>query len=323
MEVLVYGYPSETGLGQICATGFERAGHDVTYTPRESGPIPFFPSVLGPDNQARLRETARSLQPDLVFVVKGYDLDKEAVTALRRETDAAVVNWNPDNPFQVRSRPERAETYLDALPAYDVVFIWGEFLVDRLRAEGADRVEVLPFAHDPRFHYPADPRDEYDCEVAFLGHYSEKRQRTLTALTDFDFQLRGNLWRLRCWDRSLRRHHRGPAVTGAEYARAMASADIVVNVVADHNVPAHNMRTFEVPPTGSLMVTTDTGGQREFFDEDALVTYGNPGELREIVSYYLDAPEEREAMAGRAREQVQSHTYERRMERVIEAVRTN
>jgi len=321
MRIVVFGSPSEMALGRMCARGFESLGHKVEYFSASYRTLP----IIGPINDdvvhQRFIKTVEKVGPDLVLVIKGYELDLEAVQRVKQTSDTTVVNWNPDNPFQVRSQASEATTYLNALPAYDFVFTWGEFLIERLENHDAQCAEYLPFGWDPELHLQTESVDQYECDVVFLGIRSKKRERFLSVLSDFDFDLWGNYWLTRCWDLSLRRCHRGSKLSGGEYAKAMSSAKIVINIVADHNVPAHNMRTFEVPATESVLATTRTPGQQEFFKEDQdVVMFETPDELRKKVSYYLDNERERKMITTRGRKAIVDHTYADRMRSIINLV---
>lgn len=321
MNVVVYGAAPEIALGKMCARGIKSLGHRLQYVEKEFRTFPLI-GTINPDTiHDEFEATATDPNVDAVLVLKGNDLSRDRLNRIKRASDAVLCNWYPDNPYQVRSKNQIATDYLDTLPAYDVVFTCGRFLVDRLQEEGADDVRYLPFAHDPKFHFAAEPSEEYRCEVAFLGHYSPKRRRVLSALTNFDFKLWGNMWRWKCFDWSLQRSYCGPALGHPQYTKAMSSADLVVNVVADHNMPDHNMRTFEAPASGSLMVTTRSKGQQRYFPEGkGCVMYNDPAELEAIVTQYLENDEEREAIAARGRELATEHTYETRMERLLDAV---
>jgi len=179
---------------------------------------------------------------------------------------------------------------------------------------------VLPFAHDPTIHHPTETVPRYDCEVAFVGCWSEKRERLLSHLTGFDLQVRGPAWRDECTDTDLADRVAGGAVHGEEYTRAMSSADVVVNVVGDHNVPGHNRRTFEAPASGSPTVTTRTPGQATFFTEgEDVAMYDDGEELRAVVERYLADEGRRERVAANGREAVRPHTYEERMRTILDA----
>lgn len=319
MRVLIYGASNEVALGRMCARGFRDLGHDVEYCARDFKRIPLLGWILNLEEcRERLIESIGKFQPDLILTIKGYNLTRETLSRIRGISDATIVNWNPDNPFQVRSQKQRATKYLSTLPEYDVVFTWGEFLTDRLESYGAQRSEYLPFGWDPIIHGPAESKSEYQCEVAFFGTWSKKRERILSSLTDLDFHLRGQSWKVRCWDWSLRRCYRGSQLGADEYAYAMASAEVVVNVIADHNIPDHNMRTFEVPSTGSVLATMRTVGQQQFFEDGKdVIMYESAEELRERIEPLLKDDAVRRELAQRGQEAVSGHTYTDRMRSLL------
>jgi spore maturation protein CgeB len=319
MKVLVFGSPSEMALGRMCARGFKSLSHEVEYVVSDYRTFPLVGTLNADNVHSRLINDVRRFDPDFMFIIKGYNLSRETVNRIQKAADVVVANWNPDNQFQVRSEASEASTYLDALPAYDIVFTWGQFLLDPLKDRGARRTAYLPFGWDPELHSPTESVDRYECDVVFLGIWSTKRQQVLSGLLDFNLDIWGNYWKTRCWNIPLRRCRRGSKLSGEEYAKAMSSAKIVVNVLADHNVPSHNMRTFEAPATESVMATTRTDGQKEFFsDEQDVIMYDDKEELRQKVAYYLDNEREREEIANSGRKAISNHTYTDRMRSVID-----
>lgn len=321
MDILVYGVEGENTLGRMCKRGFEANGHRVEYFARTQWPLGLRWLLNGRGTEDVV-EAAATFDPELVLIVHGRNLDRETIQDIRGVSNAMVVNWYPDNPFAERSEKRRDTAYLDTVPAYDLVFIWGKHLLEPLRDCGAEQVQYLPFGFDPSLHRPLDPSPEFECDVIFLGHWSKKRESFLSALTEFDLNVYGNGWFRKCRTMDLRRAHEGKALQGEAYARAMSSSKIVVNVVADHNLPSHNMRTFEVPATESLMLTTRTDGQKDFFEEDQEVAmYESPEELRQKAEYYLDEDEKREMVAVKGLRTVKGHEYARRMQQVVNAVK--
>lgn len=324
MEILVYGWDHVWTIGRMSAHALKKMGHDVHFFDRAGSLLDSVP-IVSPKKRRmeRLQRKISEIDPDLVFIIKGYELDRALVKSLGECSDAVLANWNPDNPFMFRSEAHRASNYLDALPAYDLVFIWGDFLFERLREEGASDIRFLPFAADPRIHYPADPDPKYESEIIFLGHWSEKRQQVVEALTDFDLAVYGDKWlRKNLLNAEVRKCVKGKPVRGESYSVAMASADLVLNVVADHAGPEHNMRTFEIPAAGRAMLTNRTEGQERFFtDGEEAIMYNDPEQLPELVKHYLNDDDERERIAEHGHRAAQNHTYADRMRTVLEATR--
>lgn len=311
-------------LGRMCARGFASLAQEVRYVGTDTHTIPFWGKNVGVGRmrQRFIKAVART-DPDVVFVIKGQNLPRSTIQEARAMSDACFCNWNPDNPFMTRSSERTLDTYLDALPEYDVCFIWSEELFPDLYDRGSQHVEHLAFGFDPTVHYPAPVKDEYEADVAFVGHTSQKRMCYIKALTelDVDVAIYGDYWKRPSVPPRIREHVRDGTVYGEDYNRAFCSADVVVNVVSDHNLEAYNMRTFEIPATDSFMLTTDTKCQRSIFPADECAAYFDSREtLKRKVRYYLTNDDERETIAAAGSTAVSGRSYENRMQTVLETI---
>ncbi len=106
-------------------------------------------------------------------------------------------------------------------------------------------------------------------------------------------------------------------------ARIYSASRIVFNRSIGNDV---NMRVFEALACGSMLVTNDLAenGLAELFQDGVhLATYREPGEMLEVIRYYLDHADRREAIAAAGRaEAVGRHTYRHRMERLLAEAET-
>ena len=84
-----------------------------------------------------------------------------------------------------------------------------------------------------------------------------------------------------------------------------------------------NPRTFALAATGCFQLVDYRPPLEELFEVGSeVVVYRSLEELRELIDHYLANPDESEQIAQRARERaLKDHTYERRMERILEIVR--
>jgi spore maturation protein CgeB len=80
-------------------------------------------------------------------------------------------------------------------------------------------------------------------------------------------------------------------------------------------------RTYEVPGAGGFLLTEHAPGiERAYREGSEIAVFRDDAELADKVRHYLAHPEERDAMAVAAHERTRrEHTYERRMEEVLDA----
>lgn len=83
-----------------------------------------------------------------------------------------------------------------------------------------------------------------------------------------------------------------------------------------------NLRLFEACGAGAFQITDDRPGVREWFvPGEHLVTYRDPGHLRQLTAFHLDRDAERLRIAAEGRLHVLSrHTYAHRMQRLVDLI---
>lgn len=330
-RVLLVGEFGPGALGGYYARAFEEAlGWRVTrydmlaaYTRGVAGRSRVLRRLLRPVRWAIMAREVVALagreRLDLVLATKAPFLGVAAVRALRRAARTPVTMVYPDSPYGAYTL---RRDVLAVLAEFDRVYIWGHRLLARLRADGVAAAAYLPFAHDPADYAREGPVALPECgrrhAVAFIGQRYAKREVWLAALDGLDV----GVWGLG-WDRSeaVRRTgvcvHRTPA-HGAAAAAIYRGAALAVNVLHDDNVPAHNMRTFEIPPCGVVMLTEATDEIDAFFEPGrACLAAADPAGLRaEAERALADAALARAVAAAGARAAA-PHTYAARAAAIV------
>jgi spore maturation protein CgeB len=101
--------------------------------------------------------------------------------------------------------------------------------------------------------------------LCFLGNPDEQRATFLEGLAarDIPVDVYG-----RDWDKWLRNPliRIFPAVYGVDMWKTLRRYRIQLNLMRIHNLDSHNMRTFEVPGIGGIMLAPDTREHRIFFE---------------------------------------------------------
>ena len=334
-RILIVGIFSKGSLGASYASAFKDLGYDVscfdydeayyrsgllaTYRPLRR----VFRWALWSQMNRRTREVARSIRPALILALKAPYLDPETIRDMR-SLGTPVVNYYPDNPYcgvpwDPRKTSAQRHDLLDTLREYTRLWIWEPSLAARLLR---DKVcaDYMPFASDPAMYHPNDHTTSVGCQecigdhdIVLIGQHNAKREAHIEAIRNHSVDLWGARWtRAATKFKSKHRVHR-VSVFGTQVAKLYSTAAVSLNVVDDLNMPGHNMRTFEIPASGGVMLSTYTKEQADFFPEDeAACYYRTKEELDPKIDRLLEDRPFRERIARNAMHIASQHTYRER-----------
>jgi spore maturation protein CgeB len=334
-RVLIIGPFSPGQLAESFACAFAQLEYEVF---RFDSDRAYFQAGRGAGNRALRRLLRRAfwnrvnrttieiigcVRPAWVLVVKGAYLHPETIRHVRRTLGVPFANYYADNPYcgvpwNPRKPSAQRRDLIDALREYTRVWIWERGLARRLAADGA-AADYLPFGVDPQVFEPREPAVCFECKcvhpVVFVGQHYDKRGAHLGAIRRHAVGIWGSRWR------SERNGHHvihRRAAFAAECARLYSTAAVSLNVLADENTPGHNMRTFEIPGSGGLMLSTYTAEQAEFFPEDeAALYYRDPDEIDDKIDRVLQDPVWAETLRRHALAIATQHHYTERARAIV------
>jgi hypothetical protein len=186
---------------------------------------------------------------------------------------------------------------------FDYAFTAQRDFVPVLRHGGHPQASWLPLACDPEIHRRHDLPKRYD--IGFVGSVRAgyERRRVL-------------------WERLARRfsvNEQGHTYTPAEMARLYSECRLVFNCSLHREV---NMRVFEGPATGTLLLTDRIGnGLCDLIVDRQHVVMYDDDELVDLAEHYLRDDAARERIARQGYEHVRNHhTYDRRVDAILDAV---
>jgi len=284
------------------------------------------PLIIGAQNKMNKKfiETARTLKPQLIIVLKGLGIYPKTLLNIKLVTDSVIVNFNGDDPHNLFSSNQNV---IDSLAVYDHVFTWSKMLVKRLTDDGATRVHYLPFAADADVYKgcenpTAEERKMYGSDIVFVGTGDPERKSELESLSDLDLGIWGPYWDRNCKKSHLMARLRGGRIDVNTMAKVYRSSKVVLNLMREQNFSSHNMKTFEIPSIGAFMLAPRTSEHADFFEEGKdIACYGSAHELREKAIYFIAHDAERAAMAKSAHEKtLRYHTYIQRMTELLRLI---
>lgn len=213
---------------------------------------------------------------------------------------------------------------------YDFVFtIQKGRCVELIKQAGAGEVHYLPMACDPGIHRPVsltgEERARWGSPISFVGAGYHNRQQVFASFADMPFKIWGTEWpECKPFDRLVQEG--GRRLTPVEYNKIFSATDININLHSsserdgvDPTGDFVNPRTFELAAAGAFQLVDERALLTECFEpEKEVVTFRNPRELKEKIAYYLNRPEERQAIADRGRARALSeHTYDQRIQQML------
>jgi len=259
-------------------------------------------------------------RPDVLFIVSGKTIEAETLQRIRRDTDTIIINLFTDNPVLMGK--------FDAIEPCHIYLVKDTYVTGLLHQAGLHNVHYLPQCTNHHVYKPMDiPESDaalFRADITLIGSMYPYRRRFMEEIAE----LRPVIWG-RGWKRSknnlLRENYRGRDIRGTEKTLAMNGAAININLHHPLNdIFGTNSRTFDISACRSFQLADYKSDMEELLKVgEEIICFRDADEFKTLARYYLDHPDERADIAGRAYERtLKEHTYERRAATVVELIKS-
>jgi spore maturation protein CgeB len=186
-------------------------------------------------------------------------------------------------------------------------------------------VELLPFGFDlDEKLFNECVRQKEILKACFLGNPDSQRASFIVQLAEADIPI--DVYGSR-WDKQL--DHPNITIHSPVYLndfwKTLRKYRVQLNLMRLHNPDSHNMRSFEIPGVGGIMLAPDTPDHRMFFEEGKeLFLYNDVETCIAAINSLLNFSE---ANANYIREQARAkslangYTYKDRSKQALDAIR--
>lgn len=267
-----------------------------------------------------LRELIATEKPDIVWIFKGMEIFPHTFEWIRRGS-IKLVNYNPDNPFLFSGRGSGNRNITDSLRYYDLHFTYNLAIKQQLEKDYKATVCLLPFGFDISEELYAVCQLETEVlEVCFLGNPDKERAAFILALANkgIEITVYGHDWDKFVNHASIKIYR---PVYADEQWKVVSRYRVQLNLMRPHNLNSHNMRTFEVPGVGGIMLAPDTVEHRMFFENGReCFLFQDDQECVDRIRWLLALPKvEADAIrrAARKRSLDSGYTYQARAAQVL------
>ena len=273
----------------------------------------------------KFKQAVNEYKPDVIWVFKGIELYPETL-GWAKARGIKLVNYNPDNPFIFSGSGSGNKNITRSIGLYDLHFTYSLDIQKQLEEHGWGPTALLPFGFElSQEEYDAAAAQEEIVRVCFLGNPDELRADFVADLASRGILLDvygGN------WEKWV--DHPGirtfPPTYGLDMWKTLRRYRVQLNLMRIHNLNSHNMRSFEVPAVGGIMLAPDTPEHRLFFENGKEAwLYRTVTECAAMAKKLMElSPED----AGKIREQARrrslssGYSYENRALQALSMIRT-
>lgn len=268
---------------------------------------------------------------DIILVFKGMELFPETVMQLKEHAQI-LANYNADHPFTFYFPGSGNKNVRNSIIHYDVHFSYSGGIVDQLRSKFKVRAYCIPFGYNSNIKAASLTGDfnKYKSKFLFIGAYDIERAVYLNRLQNDSLDIYGDSkWRTRSFLRPhLKSAYKNKPLYGSEYVDAIPKAIGILNLLRKQNLNenSHNMRTFEVPGYGGVLISQRTSEQLDFFDDGKeAIFFESVDELKDRFAYLLRKPSVVESIkkAAISRSIRSGYSYNSRSQQLLKCLEAN
>ena len=162
------------------------------------------------------------------------------------------------------------------------------------------------------------PANNFISDISFIGTADDERYEIIKRLNEFKIILAGNGWN---------NYELGKNITYVRevnfknFSKLLKTSKVSLNILRKQNKNSHNMKTFEIPSMGGLMITNRTFEQNFYFPENkASLMYGNIKELKLKIRKINNSYKKNNKIQKRSYAIVKKHSYIERVKYLLKKI---
>ena len=193
---------------------------------------------------------------------------------------------------------------------YDLVITYSHNIKNRLINDFSIQSSVIPFGFS--LHKENAISLNQRLHIKFIGSYDRERHELLDCVENDDLQIFGDdKWKKFDLNKSYK-SFQNEKIYQDRFISEVQKSKAVINVLRKQNIveSSHNMRTFEIPALGGVLITDFTDEQASFFEPGKeMLFYSGKEELKSVLEYLCQNPSKIEAISKKAYERSIKSNY--------------
>ena len=259
---------------------------------------------------------------DLIIIVKGLYITKNFILNIKKiSPKTKIINIYPDDPTNTSIRNISNKNVIECIELFDFFCHYSEEVMKKIKKlKPKSKLLYLPLGYDELFHkrYKKNIKDikKYKDTVNFIGSYDNERFNILRSINYKNLLIAGSNWKN---IESLQK-----PIFEKELSTIISNSLVSINILRDQCKNSHNMKTFEIPAMGGLMLTTRSKQQNFFFKEDKeCLMFSGKRELQKKIEYIIKNKKKIQEFKDRAYLKSRRHSYTNRSKYLIKKIFIN
>jgi hypothetical protein len=216
---------------------------------------------------------------DIIWVFKGMEMFPETLNKISK-MDIKLINFNGDHPFEYSYRGSGNKNVLNSIKYYDLHLTYSTLIKEQIKNKYGIDCYWLPFAFE--YTEPKYPKKEEEIlRACFIGNPDKFRTKKILELAKAKIPVTvyGNQWNNWLKDEELDIEINSP-IYKADFVKIAYKYRFQLNIFRPHNENSHNMRTFEMPGLGCIMLAPKSNEHSILFKEsEEYFCYSNDSEF--------------------------------------------
>jgi len=234
---------------------------------------------------------------DFALIYRGIHIYPLTTLILSKYT--VVYGYNNDDPFGTSMKSFYWRFFLKSVKFYTHVFSYRPSNIQQYFSIGAKSVSLLLSSYDKERNYKMNfvPSNRYACDVLFIGHFeNDGRDEAILSLIDcgYNVKIYGDLnsWKQSSLYYILNNNNKIELIVD-DYNLAINSSKMALNFLSKDNNDVYTRRCFEIPITGTVLISEYSSFLGEIFEENnEIVMFKDVDELKNKVEYLINNPNE-------------------------------
>jgi spore maturation protein CgeB len=258
---------------------------------------------------------------DFIIIFKGIEIDKKYLMELKNKNPKTrIINIFADDPFNLNSVATSSNSLLSSIPIYDYFFIWSQKIKRKLQKKYKfyKNFYYLPFGYNNKIKKINKNKIDINY-ISFIASGDNYRESIVKKINKIRLNIFGN-----SWGKDVENHSVKNFVYGKKLIEIIAKSFVSINILRKQNENAHNMKTFEIPAMGGLLVTTRSKEQNFFFPENkSCIMFSNLVELEKKILFLRKNKKIADQIRQKGFELSKNHSYKERAKYLLKVICDN